>query len=98
MVENTFQQVLWRVDPANDPNLNLFRLEYGGILHHDDADRGVRVDDGLPNMPDLAVVNDLERDPRPGNDRERTDRGADQVTIFDVVLDLGLPSSRSRTA
>ncbi len=90
-VGDAFLEFLWRADPAWDPNPDFFRLLGNGLLHSDASDAGVHVGDGEPNGLDIGVIDDIERDPRPTDDQDRTDRGADQIgqlTVGDIEVIL----------
>lgn len=91
-----FREFEWKTDQGWNQNRNLWRLIDGGLLHNIAADAGVTVTDGVPHGRDVAVREDWERDARPGGDPARTDRGADQITLFfarDIEVFLpGIPS------
>ncbi|MFQ5601258.1 MAG: right-handed parallel beta-helix repeat-containing protein [Candidatus Krumholzibacteriia bacterium] len=78
-VDPAFVEHVWAIDPPWDSNSDFYRLVDGGPLHDDALDLGVNVDDGAPHANDVAVHDDIERDPRPGGFGLHTDRGADQV-------------------
>lgn len=90
--DDAFGQIVWVLDPEFDnpeDNVNLFRLTIGGVLHDDDADRGLTIlADGAPHPADRAVIDDWEKDLRPSGEPAHTDRGADQA---DPALALAAP-------
>jgi hypothetical protein len=76
-----FQTRDWTFGPPFDVNLDFYRLTPGGPLHMDAGQYGFNV----PAMlPDVAVVDDIEKDPRPGGIGPHTDRGADQIATEPV--------------
>jgi hypothetical protein len=84
-----FEQTAWVLDPEfDDPedNHGLFHLLDLGILH-DPGAWGVTVEDGVPAAPDIAVMDDIDRDVRPSGDPAHTDRGSDQVDPVLVAVD-----------
>ena len=74
-----FLSRVWNAAPAWHPNPDFHRLIPGGLLHNEPADNGLTIGDGSPDPADFAVVDDWERDVRPGGDPRHTDRGADQI-------------------
>jgi hypothetical protein len=71
-----FTTRLWTSAPPWDANANLYRLVVGGPLHDDAADWGMTV---ATAFDDIAVVDDIERQFRPGGAPPHADRGPDQV-------------------
>lgn len=72
----SFSALLWAMAPPFDANPNMYRLVDGGPLHDAPVDYGMTVGNvGL----DIAVVDDIEKDVRPGGLGPHTDRGADQI-------------------
>lgn len=87
-VEDAFVRHTWVIDPAWDSNIDFFRLVRGGPLHSEPADAGVNVYEQSPHDKDVAVTDDIEKDPRPAGIPMHTDRGADQIREDDTFLDL----------
>lgn len=88
-----FVQTRWATQPEANPNWNLFRLRDDGPLHRGGSVTGLTVADGDPDEFDLAVTDDLEKDPRPSDHGgvRHTDRGPDQfrpLTAGDITLGL----------
>jgi hypothetical protein len=69
----------WNATPPWHPNPSFYRLADLGPLHQDGNVHGITVGAGDPDPNDIAVVDDIERDVRPGGNPLHTDRGADQV-------------------
>lgn len=67
-VAASFKDYGWDVLPEWDPNLDFYRLEFAGPLHTNP-----------PGLDHTLVVDDWEKDPRPGGTIPHTDRGADQI-------------------
>ncbi len=68
----------WASGPPYDDNADFYRLVPGGPLHLDATHYGFTP----PNAyPDVAVVDDIEKDPRPTGAVAHTDRGADQIEL-----------------
>lgn len=74
-----FMSRIWSATPAWSPNPDFYRLIPGGLLHNGAAAAGQTVGNGSPAPDDIAVVDDWERDGRPGGNPSHTDRGADQI-------------------
>ena len=106
----SFVQSDWGPAAAGDANPDFFRLIATGALHGSPAtDWGVNVFNGSPDAEDIAVIDDIERDPRPsGPGTGHTDRGADQIEVAAAGVEppgiqsllwaapLGNPASRLR--
>ena len=76
----SFVEQTWDLLPAWDPNPNFWRLVPGGPLHDADTDYGQNVGAAFPHLRDVAVLDDIERQGRPGGvPNPHTDRGADQI-------------------
>jgi hypothetical protein len=82
----------WNLAPPWDFNPNFYRLLPGGRLHFDAGQYGFTV----PNVaPDVAVVDDIDKQPRPSGLGPHTDRGVDQIekdATSDVVDRPGEPA------
>jgi hypothetical protein len=75
-----FADVSWNILPAWDPNPDFWRLEPAGPLHDLPGKYGQTVKTADPHPDDIAVVDDIERQSRPGGvPNPHTDRGADQI-------------------
>ena len=88
-----FYQTRWATTPDANPNWNFFRLRNDGPLHRDGSVTGLTIEDGNPDAFDIAVTDDIEKDPRPSDhgSGEHTDRGPDQfrpLTAADITLEL----------
>jgi hypothetical protein len=88
-----FHQTRWATQPEANPNWNLFRLRDDGPLHEGGSRTGLTIADGDPDALDIAVTDDIEKDPRPSNhgSGSHTDRGPDQfrpLTANDITADL----------
>ncbi|NOT35264.1 MAG: hypothetical protein HOP12_14060 [Candidatus Eisenbacteria bacterium] len=70
----SFDTVDWAM--TFDANPDFYRLLAGGPLHDDAGDYGMTV---TTNGPDRAVLDDIEKDVRPGGVSPHSDRGADQL-------------------
>ncbi len=82
-VDPSFVDWQWTLTPPVDANDNFFRLEPFGPLHDDEPDDwGANVTDVEPDADDIAVVDDIEGDPRPSGTTSHTDRGADQIAVL----------------
>jgi hypothetical protein len=68
---------------VSDPDY--FRLVPGGLLHLDTTSAGATVGNGSPSAFDIAVTDDIEKDPRPNGTPVHTDRGPDQIRTNDVL-------------
>ena len=91
-VDAAFVEHTWVIIPAWDPNLDFFRLVRLGPLHNRPAHAGQNIQqNGAPHKRDVAVTDDIEKDPRPAGIPLHTDRGADQILHDDTFLDLGMP-------
>jgi hypothetical protein len=75
----TFTSMTWAMAPPWDVNPTLFHLIPGGPLHDGPAKFGQSVGWGNPHARDLAVLRDIDREPRPGGGPPHTDRGVDQL-------------------
>lgn len=84
-VFGSFVDHVWSVAPPWDANANFYRLVDRGPLHDAATDYGMTVSD-VP--PDIAVLDDIELDVRPGGANPHTDRGADQIEPG-VAADVG---------
>jgi hypothetical protein len=83
IVDPSFVDWQWTLTPPVDANDNFFRLDPIGPLHDDEPeDWGVNVTDAAPDPDDVAVVDDIEGDPRPSGTTLHTDRGADQIAVL----------------
>lgn len=72
----SFVATTWTMAPPWDANPGFYHLVAGGPLHDDAGDYGFTV----TNLsPDLAVVDDIDREIRPGGPGPHVDRGPDQV-------------------
>lgn len=85
LIAGAFVQHIWTLD---DPNVDFFRLIRGGSLHRKPSDQGITVSNGSPYREDVAVTDDIEKDPRPAGIPSHTDRGADQIRDDDTFLNL----------
>lgn len=80
-----FVTTAWTMAPAWDANGTFYDLLAAGTLHDDAGDYGQNVTNTLP---DFAVVDDIDREIRPGGAGPHSDRGVDQVdpgSISDVA-------------
>ncbi len=84
-VAGAFIQHTWTLD---HPNVDFFRLIRGGSLHHEPSDQGITVRNRSPYREDVAVIDDIEKNPRPAGIPLHTDRGADQIRDDDSFLNL----------
>ncbi len=72
----SFVTTAWSSSPPWDDNPDFYRLANLGPLHDGPGDYGMNV--GTVGN-DIAVVDDIEKDIRPGGAGPHTDRGADQL-------------------
>lgn len=77
-----FVALAWATAPPYDDNADFYRLVPGGPLHVDAGQYGFTATD---LFPDVAVLDDIERDPRPTGASPHTDRGADQIELTSRV-------------
>lgn len=87
-IDAAFVQHTWIRDHGWHPNPDFFRLIRGGALHSELSDAGRNVENGDPDAWDVAVTDDIERDPRPAGIPLHTDRGPDQIAEDDSFVDL----------
>ena len=78
-VIGSFLMTMWTATPPFDANPAFFRLQPAGPLHDSATDWGQTVVDGGPDARDVAVLQDFDRQGRPGGLPAHTDRGPDQV-------------------
>lgn len=71
-----FVSLAWTMGPAYDVNPTFYDLVDGGPLHDDVGDYGLTVTN---TSPDIAVLDDIDRELRPGGTAPHSDRGADQL-------------------
>ncbi|MDZ4803239.1 MAG: hypothetical protein SGI90_00070 [Candidatus Eisenbacteria bacterium] len=93
----SFTQTLWTTAPPYDANTNMYRLVNGGPPHNAPGDYGMTVG----NVgSDIAVIDDIEGDVRPGGPGPHTDRGADQLEpgVMSGIGDIDIRSEGLRAA
>jgi len=69
---------IWTAAPPWDANGTFYDLVAGGPLHDDGGDFGMTV---ATAFDDIAVVDDIDKQFRPGGTPPHTDRGPDQLEI-----------------
>lgn len=87
-IDETFVEHYWIINPEWDLNLNSYRSVRGGLLHNELADVGMIITDGNPYQRDVAMVNDIDKDPYPAGISLHSDRRINQIRERDTFVDL----------